>query len=526
MRALAFLTVAFSVSHYVHSARILGLFPHTGKSHQMVFEPLLRRLAERGHHVTTVSFFPLKNPPANYTDVSLEGIANIGVETMDLGFYEQPRPLIGYFGVERILKQVREFYPLADMALNVCRKLVNWPALTEALKKDYDLVLVENFNSDCMLGLVHVYGINAPTVALLSSGMMPWSPERVGVSDNPSYVATLSTNLLDRMTFVERLENTFVQLYFKWWYRYDIQLKEQEVLEKHFGRKITDLSDLARNTSLFLLNTFFALNGVKPLLPGVVEVGGMHLDPNRKTIPPHIEKFLNESAEGVVLFSFGSLIKTASIPKYREEIIVTALSKLKQRVIWKYEDSGEDGTIIGNIMRVRWIPQLELLNHRKVVAFIAHGGLLGMTEAISAGKPMLVVPFFGDQPQNAATAEAAGLAKVLNYAELTEQSLLEGLRSVLSAEMRLSARRASKIWHDRQTNPLDTAVYWVERVLRWGPQSPLHSGSKHLSFHEYTLLDVAATLLAALILVILIIHYFIFTLIPRSLSFSGKKKIH
>lgn len=252
----------------------------------MVFEPLLRRLAERGHHVTTVSFFPLKNPPANYTDVSLEGIANIGVETMDLGIFEHPPPLFGFFGVERILKQVFEFYPLADMALSVCRKLVEWPALTEALKKDYDLVLIENFNSDCMLGLVHVYGINAPSVALLSSGMMPWSPDRVGLSDNPSHVTTISTNFLDKMTFVERLENTFVQLYFKLWYRYDIQLKEQEVLEKHFGRKITDLSDLARNTSLFLVNTFFGLNGVKPLLPGVVEVGGMHLDPNRKTIPP------------------------------------------------------------------------------------------------------------------------------------------------------------------------------------------------------------------------------------------------
>lgn len=63
-----------------------------------------------------------------------------------------------------------------------------------------------------------------------------------------------------------------------------------------------------------------------------------------------------------MLFSFGSLIKTASIPKYREEIIVNALSKLKQRVIWKYEDSDEEGTITGNIMRVRWIPQLELLS--------------------------------------------------------------------------------------------------------------------------------------------------------------------
>lgn len=75
----------------------------------------------------------------------------------------------------------------------------------------------------------------------------------------------------------------------------------------------------------------------------------------------YIEKFINESDHGVVLFSFGSLIKTATIPKYKEDLIVKALSKLKQRVIWKYEDSGEEGTLTGNILKVRWIPQYQLL---------------------------------------------------------------------------------------------------------------------------------------------------------------------
>lgn len=74
-----------------------------------------------------------------------------------------------------------------------------------------------------------------------------------------------------------------------------------------------------------------------------------------------MKRFLNESEHGVVLFSFGSLIKTASIPQYKEDIIVRALSRLQQRVIWKYEDSGEEGTLQGNILKVRWLPQFELL---------------------------------------------------------------------------------------------------------------------------------------------------------------------
>ncbi|XP_075974220.1 UDP-glucosyltransferase 2-like isoform X1 [Anticarsia gemmatalis] len=526
MRTLAFLLAILAVQN-VQAARILGLFPHTGKSHQMVFDPLLKTLAERGHHVTVVSFFPIKDPPANYTAVSLEGLSAQGVETIDLIYFDSVSKILNSLGVEKIIKQIMEFQPLADLALDVCSKIVDFPPLADAMKKNYDVVLVENFNSDCMLGLAHVYGLKAPFVSLLSSSLMQWCPDRIGVTDNPSYVPIVSSEFTSKMSFVQRLENTVMNMYYKVWYRYAIQMKEKAIIEKRFGRRIPDLQDLAKNVSAMLVNTFHSMNGVRPLLPGVIEVGGMHLDHSRKPIPHYIERFLNESEHGVVLFSWGSLIKTATIPKYKEDIIINALSKIKQRVIWKYEDSDEEGTLSGNILKVKWIPQYELLQHKKVIAFIGHGGLLGMTEAISAGKPMLIVPFYGDQPLNGAAAAAIGLGKSISYADMTEKSLLEGLQSVLSAEMRLSARRASKIWQDRIADPMETAVYWVERVIRWGDLDPLHSSARDLSFIEYNLLDVLAVIILALILFILVLRIVlnqIFKLISG--SFHSKEKLH
>lgn len=268
------------------AARVLGLFPHTGKSHQMVFDPLLRRLAERGHHVTVVSFFPVKNPPENYTDVSLEGIAGLGIEVIDLAYYEQKNYLLRMLGIESIVQQILDFTPLSDMALDVCSKLVSWPPLADALRREYDVILVENFNSDCMLGLAHVYGMKAPIVALLSSTLMHWSADRMGVNDNPAHVPVVSSSFTPRMSFLERLENTFLNVYFKIWFRYAVQVKEQEIIERHIGRKIPDLQELAKNTSLMLVNVFHTLNGVRPLIPGVVEVGGMHLNHKRTAIPP------------------------------------------------------------------------------------------------------------------------------------------------------------------------------------------------------------------------------------------------
>ncbi|XP_023955106.2 UDP-glycosyltransferase UGT5-like isoform X5 [Bicyclus anynana] len=525
MRSALVCLAIIALSNYVYGARILGLFPHTGKSHQMVFEPLLRKLAERGHHVTVASFFPLKNPPANYTDVSFEGIATLGIESFDLNWYENPDFILRVPIVGRLMKQLAEFHPLAGMALGVCSKAVDWPPLTEALEKDYDVVFVENFNSDCMLGLLHVHGINAPVIALLSSSLMPWSADRIGVTDNPSYVPVLSSDYSSRMTYWQRVENTFLKMYHKLWFRYLVQVKEQEIIEKHFSRKIPDLEDIARNVSLMMLNTHFALNGPKPLVPGLIQVGGMHLDPTRKAIPQYIEKFLNESEHGVVLFSFGSLIRTATLPKYKEEMIVNSLSKLKQRVIWKYEDSAEQGNLTGNILRVRWLPQYELLQHNKIHAFIAHGGLLGMTEAVSAGKPMVVVPFFGDQPANGAAAAAAGFAKVVPYYDLSEEALDDAIQTVLSAEMRMNARRVSKMWKDRESSPLDTAVFWTERVIRWGHAAPLHTAARELAFYELALLDVAA----AYILAIIIIHIILWFLLSKIIHLfvkEPKQKLH
>lgn len=56
------------------SYRILGLFAHPGLSHFKVFQPIMRGLAEVGHHVTVVSYFPnTADPHPNYVDYAFQG---------------------------------------------------------------------------------------------------------------------------------------------------------------------------------------------------------------------------------------------------------------------------------------------------------------------------------------------------------------------------------------------------------------------------------------------------------------------
>ncbi|KAG5861611.1 hypothetical protein JTB14_023606 [Gonioctena quinquepunctata] len=62
----------FSLVLTSNSKRILGIYSHIGKSHFNFGAIILRELAKRGHEVTMVSLYPLKQSIPNYTDVELD----------------------------------------------------------------------------------------------------------------------------------------------------------------------------------------------------------------------------------------------------------------------------------------------------------------------------------------------------------------------------------------------------------------------------------------------------------------------
>jgi len=55
-----------------------------------------------------------------------------------------------------------------------------------------------------------------------------------------------------------------------------------------------------------------------------------------------------------------------------------------------------------------------------------------MTEAVTSGKPLVVIPMFGDQFYNAKSAEQAGIAVQLHYRSITEANLKEAISTVIS----------------------------------------------------------------------------------------------
>ena len=57
--------------------------------------------------------------------------------------------------------------------------------------------------------------------------------------------------------------------------------------------------------------------------------------------------------------------------------------------------------------------------------------MLGTIEAVHSGVPILVIPFYGDQPTNAALIEERGLGIVLEYVDISYETLNSTLNKIL-----------------------------------------------------------------------------------------------
>jgi len=66
---LVLVLISFHFTSEIKSSNILVFVPSPWKSHIVSFEPLFLELAHRGHNVTVVSKFFVKNPPVNYTQI-------------------------------------------------------------------------------------------------------------------------------------------------------------------------------------------------------------------------------------------------------------------------------------------------------------------------------------------------------------------------------------------------------------------------------------------------------------------------
>ncbi|XP_063972365.1 UDP-glucosyltransferase 2-like [Diachasmimorpha longicaudata] len=465
--------------------RILAIYPFPGKSHSIGAEHLLEEMTRRGHTIDVVSHFPRKNPIPNYRDISLRGLLPMFANNVT---YDRIK---GYNFIHP-----REFVQLAGVS--VC-ELLGEPVLQELMetpKGTYDVILVHLFAAHCYIGFGNK--LNAPVVGMVTSKFQDWLFEPFANPLNPSYMPSFFSTFTQHMTFWERLENTLITDNTRLQFRYWLETESLQV-EKYFGRKISSLHELYDDVSLILVNQHFSTNEIKPSTPDIIDIGGLHVYNNTQQLTPELQDWLDRSTEGCVSFTLGSNVVIESFPEELLKVFYQSFESIAPvRVLMKGDPRAHLKDLPTNVMIFPWIPQVAVLKHKNVRAFITHGGLLGTQEAIAHRVPMIGIPLFGDQHTNMRNYEKRGIAVVLDLKTLNKDSLTAAITTVLEdPTYRENIGRISDLFWDRPMSPLDTAIYWMEYAARRGPV--LKSPATQLSWWKLHLLDVYSFILICIL---------------------------
>ena len=122
------------------------------------------------------------------------------------------------------------------------------------------------------------------------------------------------------------------------------------------------------------------------------------------------------------------------------------------------------------VIRTPYAPHSELMP--RALATVHQGGVGTTGQALRAGKPMLVVPFSHDQPDNASRCVRLGVARTLRRDRVTAATLATELGALLAdtkvaAQAQAVAKRMKK-----ETGAVGAAVE-IERLLAASSRSPL-----------------------------------------------------
>ncbi|XP_076042878.1 UDP-glucosyltransferase 2-like isoform X2 [Oratosquilla oratoria] len=464
------------------SYKILFLLPFTTRSHKILHIALATNLADRGHKITMLTNQAPSSKHPNIYEFT-HGMEETDFDSLNVfKFLIQPGasfvpPAFIFEALGRNLYQLQEVKDIYNK------------------RKEFDVIVIDCYMNDVVYPFVH----EMPFIVLCGTGMEQMHSAVMGNVLNPAYTPSMQYMWNHPMSLIQRAVNIFGSIQFGFIYKHwsPVPVVQPEI-NKHFP-DLPPILELEKNVSLSLINSHYSLGMTQPLLPSQIEVGAMHCRPG-KPLPRDVAQWIEEAEHDVIYFSLGSVVRSEFMSENFRNIMIEAFTKMKQRVIWKFEKELEG--LPDNVIIRKWLPQQDVLAHPKVKVFITHGGRLSSQEAIYHSKPVLAIPVFFDQPKVAAELQKAGFGIALNLKELTVPLVVDSLNEIINNPKYAKAiGKASLLLRDQKETPIDRAVWWTEYVIRHRGAPALRSPGADLSWIEYLCLDV-----------LVVVHVGIFTL--------------
>ncbi|CAG2174445.1 unnamed protein product [Oppiella nova] len=146
----------------------------------------------------------------------------------------------------------------------------------------------------------------------------------------------------------------------------------------------------------------------------------------------------------LIYLSLGSM-GGANVPLMKR--LVSILAKSEHRFIISKGVKHNEYELADNMWGERTVPQVKVLSIVSLI--ITHGGNNTVTETMYFGKPMLVLPLFYDQYDNAQRIDEKGFGIRLNPYECTDEQLLSAIDRLL--DDRKLAQKLAKVSHRIRT---------------------------------------------------------------------------
>jgi rhamnosyltransferase subunit B len=200
----------------------------------------------------------------------------------------------------------------------------------------------------------------------------------------------------------------------------------------------------AKHSPYLVLAMFSPLLGEpQPDWPASTKVTGFVFydgDAGHRDLPPAIESFLQQGPPPLV-FTLGSAAVLDAGDFYRQSAQAAELAGQRAVLLVGSDPRNIPAEVSQNLCVANYAPYSKLFPRASVI--IHQGGVGTTAQALISGKPMLVMPYSHDQPDNARRVRRLGVARVIRRRRYTAE--LAARKITLLLEKTAMRQRAARI---------------------------------------------------------------------------------
>ena len=218
----------------------------------------------------------------------------------------------------------------------------------------------------------------------------------------------------------------------------------------------------AKHSPYLVLALFSPLLGEpQPDWPKATNVTGFVFydgDAGHRDLPAELESFLQQGPPPLV-FTLGSAAVLDAGDFYQQSVQAAVLTGQRAVLLVGNDPRNVPSGVPENVCVAHYAPYSKLFPHASVI--IHQGGVGTTAQALRAGKPMLIMPYSHDQPDNARRMKRMGVAEVIQRSSYKPWRVARMVRAML-AEPEFEARARAVAEEVARENGVKTACDALE----------------------------------------------------------------